>query len=132
MSKYIKEPKICNICGGEVEYTSNSLIYGREYGNGKCYLCKKCGAYTGTHNGTKIALGILADKQMRQMKVKCHDKFDKMWENSKQRNKLYTKLAEEMNMDREHCHFGHFNLYELEKAYNKLTIWEELLERRRI
>lgn len=43
------KPKICNICNGKVIFTSNSLIYGREYGSGKMYYCTECGAYVGTH-----------------------------------------------------------------------------------
>ena len=124
--KYVAIPTKCNLCGGEVIYTSNNYIYGREYGNGKCYLCKKCGAYTGVHTGTRRALGILADKKMREMKIKCHDKFDKMWKTTKQRNDMYEVLAHEMGIPREHCHFGHFDLEELETAYKILTDFEEV------
>lgn len=114
--KFEKHPKICPFCGGNVRYTSNAEIYGKEYGNGKCYLCKKCEAYTGVHNNTDIALGVLANKEMRQLKIKCHDIFDKLWVNSKQRNAMYRKLAFLMNIDKKHCHFGHFDINELNQA----------------
>ena len=44
-------PKVCNLCGGPVEYVSNAMIYGRQYGSGFCYRCQSCGAYVGTHKG---------------------------------------------------------------------------------
>ena len=62
-------PTKCNICGGRVIYTSNSRIYGREYGSGYCYLCQSCGAYVGTHKPRpREAFGILADERMRNGK----------------------------------------------------------------
>lgn len=116
MIKYEKQPKKCPFCNGNIKYTSNAEVYGREYGNGKCYLCKKCDAYVGVHDGTNIALGIIANKEMRQLKMQCHDIFDKLWRNSKQRNELYFKLSKLMNIDRDHCHFGHFDTEELKLA----------------
>ena len=49
MSDICLYPKTCNICGGEVIYTTNDKIYGKRYGSGYCYLCTNCGAYVGTH-----------------------------------------------------------------------------------
>lgn len=116
MIKYEEQPKICPFCQGRIKYTSNSEIYGKEYGNGKCYLCKKCDAYVGVHNNTNIALGIIANKKMRTLKKECHEIFDRLWINGKQRNQLYHKLSKLMNIERKHCHFGHFDIPELEKA----------------
>lgn len=60
-------PRKCNLCGGDVIYTSNSRIYGREYGSGKCYYCTKCHAYVGTHKPEpRKALGLLANPEMRR------------------------------------------------------------------
>ena len=118
-------PTICNICGGKVVFTSNSIIYGKEYGSGKCYLCENCGAYTGTHKPRpKEALGILADAHMRIGKVACHDLFDAMWRGKpkarKKRNDLYAWLADKMGLPVEECHFGHFDIHQLRLAYRIL------------
>lgn len=122
MIKYEKKPSTCPFCGEEVNYASNAEIYGKEYGSGKCYLCRRCDAYTGTHNGTDIALGILANKEMRELKKQCHSIFDNLWNNRKERNELYNKLAKLMNIDRRHCHFGHFDTEELKKALQILKL----------
>ena len=124
MIKYEKHPRKCPFCDVKVQYVSNSEIYGKEYGNGKCYLCKKCDAYTGVHNNTDVALGVLANKQMRQLKIQCHEIFDKLWKNSRQRNEMYYKLSEKMNISRKHCHFGHFDTEELKKALQILKSGE--------
>lgn len=120
----ITKPKYCNLCGGDVIYTSNAVIYGKEYGSGKCYLCTECGAYVGTHiPQPEKAMGILADAQMREKKKECHAIFDKMWNNGKERSHLYKKLAKEMNMKLEDCHFGYMDIQDLEMALYFIKRW---------
>lgn len=129
-------PKKCNVCGGLVLYTNNKYIYGRSYGSGKCYLCTKCGAYVGTHEPRPDeALGLLANKQMRSWKMKCHEIFDEFWKcgsNGKQRRQLrnmaYERLAEMMQIPLEECHFGYFDLLQLKKAYNCCRILKKKSE----
>ena len=121
-------PKICNICGGEVEFVENTKIYGNylKYGkkSGWCYHCKKCGAVVGTHikNPTE-ALGLLANKEMADARQKAHAMFDKFWKNKKQRTEAYQKLAIEMGVPEEECHFAYFDLEQLKKSYQILLRW---------
>lgn len=114
-------PTVCNLCGGEVEYIPNSKIYGKSYGSGYCYHCKNCGAYVGTNKmRPKQALGILANKEMRELKMKCHDEFDKSWKYSSdprsERSRAYERFAKKMGIDVSECHFGYFNTEQLNKA----------------
>ena len=125
-------PKTCNLCGGEVEYISNAEIYGRKYGSGYCYHCKKCGAYVGTHKPwPKKAMGILANEEMREWKKKCHALFDPFWKESKskqrRRRNLYVRLAGEMEIDVKDCHFGYFDLNQLKYAYKILEQWKDTM-----
>lgn len=121
-------PTKCNLCNGEVIFTTNARIYGKEYGSGKIYYCVKCHAYVGTHKPRpKEALGLLANKEMRSMKEKCHALFDEKWKNegtSKLRHKArrlaYKELAEYLNIPVEECHFGYFDLEMLYKVYKYL------------
>lgn len=112
----MKAPTKCRYCGGDVVFTSNAEIYGREYGNGKCYLCRNCRAYVGVHNGTKTPLGILATPELRKLKIQCHNLFDKKWSNSTERKKCYKELADKLNIDVSECHFGYFDKEMLLKA----------------
>jgi hypothetical protein len=121
----VLKPKICNLCGGKVIFTSNSAVYGKEYGSGKCYLCTKCGSYVGTHKDRPdVAFGILANKEMREMKMKCHELFDEQWKRSKKRRrarqKAYMELSLKLNIPVDECHFGYFDLDMLNKAYRIL------------
>lgn len=117
-------PTICNICNGKVIYTSNSLIYGREYGSGKMYYCTECGAYVGTHIPRPTeAFGILANKEMRELKSACHRIFDEQWlheptgrKKCAARNKAYKRLADALSIPVSECHFGYFDMNTLRRA----------------
>ena len=112
----MKEPKICPYCNGDVVRTSNSEIYGKEYGNGVCYLCRSCRASVGTHDDGR-PLGILATKEMKNLKKKCHEIFDPIWKNNLvSRTSLYKRLAIKLSIPFEDCHFGHFDTTTLNKV----------------
>lgn len=86
-----------------------------------CYICTGCGAYVGTHvPRPKQALGVLADAEMRKLKVECHDIFDSFWKGKpksrKKRRDLYSWLSKQMKIDVSQCHFGYFEKEQLNKA----------------
>ncbi|BDR67222.1 hypothetical protein K144312032_14500 [Clostridium tetani] len=123
----MKIAKQCPFCGHEIVKTSNKEIYGKEYGNGQCYLCKSCRASVGTHpNGEP--LGILANREMKILKRCCHDLFDYTWKSRKlTRNSAYKILSEKLGISINDCHFGHFNTDILLKAIEilKESNWYE-------
>ena len=121
-------PKTCNICGGPVEYTTLERVYGHflKYGkkSGHCYHCKSCGAVVGTHVDRPLeAYGLLANQEMAVLRQRNHDMFDHFWKNRAERTKMYKKLADAMGIPFEECHFGYFNVEELEKSYQILLKW---------
>ena len=102
--------KNCHNCGSEnVKKESNSIVYGREYGNGKCYYCHDCKANVGTHNSGK-PLGTLASKDVQILRKACHDIFDRLWRYEKiaSRGQLYKDLARRLEISSQECHFGMF------------------------
>jgi hypothetical protein len=116
----IEIPKICPFCGHQVVKTSNREIYGKEYGNGICYLCRNCRASVGTHpNGEP--LGILANTEMKRLKMLCHSHFDIVWKSGiLKRGTAYHILSEKLNIPAEDCHFGYFNIDMLKKSLEML------------
>ena len=123
------KPIKCNLCGGDVDLISNSQIYGKEYGSGKMYYCNSCGAYVGTHiKKPEVALGILANKEMREMKMKCHKLFDAQWiykgsasAKRKARVHAYKCLAKKLDIPLSECNFGYFDMDMLNKAYEIMS-----------
>lgn len=111
-----KYPTICNRCGGNVIKANNSIIYGRSYGNGKCYYCKKCHSSVGCHSNGK-ALGILTKGIEKRKKMAAHKNFDVVWKNKKlHRDQEYKLLAIILGIKPKYCHFGYFNESMLDAA----------------
>lgn len=103
-------PEVCPYCGDAVVFTSNAEIYGREYGNGKCYRCTNCDAYVSVHSGTAIPKGRLADRELRALKKEAHGLFDPIWQTDRRkRDVAYGWLAKQMGIPERECHFGWFD-----------------------
>lgn len=96
---------ICPYCDQEAPWTDNALVYGKRYGKSyMCYWCKDCDAYVGCHNNTRDPLGTMANKELRQMRMKVHRLIDPLWkEKGWRRAKVYSKLNDFFGY---HVHMG--------------------------
>ena len=70
-------------------------------------------------------MGVTANKEMRQLRKKCHKLFDSMWDDSSERSELYRKLSGRMGIPPKHCHFARMNLDELRMAIGILREWDD-------
>ena len=104
-------PTTCLYCKALVVFTGNEAIYGKKYGNGKCYKCTQCDSYVSVHSGTTIPMGRLANQELRNLKVQCHALFDPVWKNKGpvSRTQAYDWLAEILDIPQRECHFGWFD-----------------------
>lgn len=121
------KPKICNVCGGEVELVSYNKVNPKtKLKNRKCYICKNCGAYVLTDQRLKdIALGTLADKKTRKKRVECHRLLNNLARYHPQRDDLYMGLADELGIEFENSHFGYMDYDMLVKAEKiLLRMWK--------
>ncbi len=119
-SKEIAIP-ICPYCKqqsslvtGETVYPNPSLFYlHRQY----FYYCQPCDAYVGCHGMSKVPLGSMANRTLRDLRKKAHAAFDPLWRSKvrmgapkkKARLEAYTWLANRMGMDLKTCHIGMMN-----------------------
>ena len=87
---------ICPYCNKEARWCDNTEKYGKRYGRSyMCYWCKDCDAYVGCHNNTKEPLGTMANKELRQWRMKVHAKIDPLWKSGKfTRKEVYKKISE--------------------------------------
>ncbi len=115
-------PITCIYCGAPVELVSNKVIYGKKYGSGKCYKCTSCDSYVGTHPGTDIPMGRLANQELRNLKIQCHALFDPLWKNQGpiSREQAYEWLAVTLGIPFRECHFGWFDKPMLTRCLNIL------------
>lgn len=99
-------------CGSPASLRSNSVLYGREYGNGKAYICNRfpaCRGSVGTHpNGRP--LGSIADPETKALRMEVHAKIDPIWKvaglegraKREKRKSVYQWLAKIMNVREYH------------------------------
>lgn len=85
---------ICPYCNKEAIWCENKEIYGKNYGKSyMCYYCKPCNAYVGCHENSKKPLGTMANKELRDWRIKAHFHIDPLWKSKKlARGQVYARL----------------------------------------
>ena len=130
--KYTVLENACPYCNGNALLKDSKIIYGRSYGN--IWICEKypeCDSYCGVHKETNEPLGRLANKELREWKSKAHETFDPLWKRKMEkgldkrtsRNAAYEWLAKEMNLSREECHIGLFDVDQCKEVIKICKAW---------
>lgn len=93
----------CINCNKNVEakLVTGDVIYPHrpDLKNRNFYKCPFCGEYVGCHPNTTKPLGCIPSKELRQARIKVHDKLDILWKSGKhKRAEIYKTLSE---------HFGY-------------------------
>ncbi len=85
---------ICPYCQQPARWVDNAEIYGRRYGMSyMMWWCEPCDARVGCHKNTKRALGTLANKELREWRMKAHAHIDPHWKLGKMsRGRVYEIL----------------------------------------
>ena len=116
MTNPIKCP-YCNqdtkLVTGKVIYPHRPDLYDRHF-----YLCKPCNAYVGTHKKTSEPLGKPANLELRIARRKAHAALDPIWQESEtiKRSDVYAALAKALNISRDDCHIGQFDIEMCQKV----------------
>lgn len=115
----ITHPTICPYCGGKV-----SLVKTSKYPSGYMYSCDNCHAQVGTYKKEPtLAMGTLADSETRKKRLEVHKLLDRFWRSNLGRGKAYTKLANELGIEKEQCHIALMDLQTLNKAEQIILKW---------
>ncbi len=113
------KPQRCPFCRSSVSLIDSATIYGCSYGF--IYLCDaypSCDAKVGCHPGTIIALGTLANKELRRWRSLAHRKFDPLWQFGvfSSRQAAYKWLSKAMRLPLEKTHVAMFNIRQCQRA----------------
>lgn len=118
--------RICPYCNCETILVSDKEIYGPNSNFGGMYY--KCilnnDHYVGTYGDKKTSLGRLADKELRQWKMKGHNTFDPLWKTKKyfkNQRVAYYWLSRKMELPIEYTHFGMFTIDQCKQAIDLLN-----------
>lgn len=91
-------PTQCRYCKAPVALINNAEIYGAEHGWPLTYACTHCSAKVGTHPGTDIPLGTLANRETATARRLAHAALDTLWQGkgTTARTLIYRSLAQAM------------------------------------
>lgn len=115
--------KICPYCQNNSQLIDSKEIYGISFG--PIYICKPCDAYVGTHKQSDIALGRLANAELRSLKKEAHRIFDQIWRRKmvqqghskhKARSAAYIWLSQQLNTPPQYTHIGMSNIPQCKKV----------------
>ena len=85
---------------------------------GYVYTCPGCGNYVGCHPGTKVPLGTLANKELRELRIACHSLFESIFAN--RRKEGYKWLSTIMWVPMSEAHIGMLNKEQCNMLIDKL------------
>lgn len=117
---------VCPYCSKRSSYVDSKVLYsGKSYW--MVYCCFDCQAWVGVHKirWNKKALGRLANKTLRMLKVETHEYFDWLWtakmkkancSKFEARTKAYCWLSTQMSLPLEETHIGMFDEEQCKKA----------------
>lgn len=68
-------------------------------------------------------MGILGNAETRKKRIEVHRLFDRFWRKQTYRRRLYKRLAFELGIAEEDCHFALMDTEMLNKAEQVLLKW---------
>ncbi len=113
------KPQVCPFCRSSVSLIDSAKVYG--YSQGFIYLCNsypKCDARVRCHPGTIIALGTLANKELRRWRSLAHRKFDPLWQSGifANRQTAYKWLSKSMRLPLDKAHIAMFDIRQCQRV----------------
>lgn len=106
----------CGECGSKMVLRKSK--YGLFYG---CIKYPECKGTHGAHQNSGKPLGIPADEETKEWRVKAHAEFDKFWKlYGYKRPEAYELLQTIMSMSPKEAHISRFNIDDCKKLLKKL------------
>lgn len=122
----------CPYCGAPVVYRSAEGIYKTNHLDTMLYVCSKypkCDAYVRVHEGTKIPMGSLANKELRNLRRTAHLYFDQLYLTGLMtKDAAYQWLSDLLCTPPSEAHIGHLGEYYCKEV---IAASKKLLEQRK-
>lgn len=105
-----KRPLRCPHCGAVMMLRPASEIYHDCTSDKKLLVCNnfpRCDTYVGVHPGTDIPLGVPANGDLRNLRIRAHRKFDLIWKTGiMTRENAYRWFADSFGLRLQDAHIG--------------------------
>jgi len=113
---------VCPYCMKDAVLTDSAEVYGgRSFG--LIWLCRLDSAWVGIHKNSHnhAPLGRLANKELREWKMKAHTAFDALWKDGLMTRKAaYSKMQSLLDMTPAQAHIGKFDVEDCMRLVVKL------------
>lgn len=123
LSKNTPRAVYCPHCGALAVVRPAAEIYHDANRTDELYVCKNypaCNSYVGMHPGTRIPLGMMANGNLRSLRIKAHRKFDQIWQNGiMTRDDAYLWMADSFGMTLRDAHIAKFGEYRCKELIEK-------------
>lgn len=101
----------CPYCDNLVHLRKGSEMFGPNARIKKVFVCSNypaCDAYVSADSKGK-PMGTLANKKLRELRVRAHKSFDRLWRSGYMtREYAYKWLAVRLRINENQCHIGQF------------------------
>lgn len=117
----------CPYCSSEALLRAATFVYGPHTPyDGFYWVCSnwpECDAYVGTHDGTYMPFGKLANKSLRVLRREAHNLFDPIWQGGGKlsRSDAYAELAKRMGQPE--VHMGEADEDQVQEIIKVLIAW---------
>jgi len=105
---------ICPYCGSHTVLRSADGIYIDNSRDEMLYVCKNypaCDAYVRVQKGTTLPLGVMANRQLRELRAEAHRQFDKLYKHGyMSKADAYHWLGGVLGCPQERAHIGQLNV----------------------
>jgi len=113
----------CPYCGSVATLRPAAEIYHDASREGLLYVCSHypvCKSYVSVYPGTKMPMGPLANGDLRNLRIRAHRKFDRIWQTGiMSRQDAYRWMADFFCLPLREAHIGKFSEYRCEELIKK-------------
>ena len=109
----------CPYCGSPAILRDTSYVHGKNAWEGKLYVCSRypvCNSYVSVHPGTTRPKGTLANKSLREKRIRAHRIFAQIWKQGiMSKTDAYRWMSDKFCLDTTQAHIGNFSEYMCER-----------------
>ena len=113
----------CPYCGAAMTLHPASYVYGSGEDDRQLYVCNhypQCNTYVGTHPGTTLPMGIPANGDLRNLRIRTHRTFDRIWQSGiMTRDQAYRWFADSFSLRLQDAHIGLCSEYQCNELIRK-------------